>query len=130
MPIHSRNQSRKQSHRQSTTGIGTAWHLIGSKWKVEIVWQLRMGRSRFIELRNKIIPISDRMLAQSLKELEKAELISREVFAEVPPRVEYQLTPHGESLLPILKEFNAWGVHQIVSTLKPSTESAADIEWL
>ena len=79
---------------------------IGGKWKTVVLWYLSEGKKRFGEL-NKIIPgITEKMLSIQLKQLETTGLVKREVFPEVPLRVEYSLTPFGKSLIPILNEIS------------------------
>jgi DNA-binding HxlR family transcriptional regulator len=105
-----------------TSGISLTWNLIGGSWKIEILWQLRSGHLRFGVLKNRIPPISDRMLSQSLKEMEKAGLVRREVFAEVPPRVLYSLTEEGVELIPILQKMNTWGLQRMVSKARQAID--------
>lgn len=82
---------------------------IGGKWKTVVLWYLIEGKKRFGEL-DKIIPdITEKMLSIQLKQLEEKGLVKREVFAEVPLRVEYSLTPFGKSLVPVLEEISKWG---------------------
>jgi DNA-binding HxlR family transcriptional regulator len=83
--------------------------IIGGKWKILIIWELRESEKRFRELQKSVGKITDKMLTQQLRELEEAELISRKVYPEVPPRVEYSLTLLGKSLLPVLEMFEEWG---------------------
>ncbi len=83
--------------------------LMGKRWKPAILWKISQGFHRFGQLRREIPPISQKMLTQHLRELERDELITRTVYAEVPPRVEYALTDLGHSLEPILQQLNAWG---------------------
>ena len=83
--------------------------VIGGKWKPLILFYLETGTKRFGEL-GKLIPgMTKKMLTQHLRDLERDEVISRKVYAVVPPKVEYSLTKHGESLKPILKLMSAWG---------------------
>lgn len=84
--------------------------VIGGKWKLIILWHLGLdGVKRFGEL-NRLIPhITQKMLTNQLRELEEDQLVHRVVYPEVPPRVEYSLTPYGESLMPILKLMYDWG---------------------
>jgi len=83
--------------------------VIGGKWKPLILFYLEGGTKRFGELRKLIPGMTKKMLTQHLRDLERDEVIRRKVYAVVPPRVEYSLTKHGESLKPILKQMSAWG---------------------
>jgi DNA-binding HxlR family transcriptional regulator len=83
--------------------------LLGNKWKVLILRELFTGTKRFGELSRGIPGISQKMLTQQLRQMEKDNLIERKVYAEVPPRVEYFLTETGRSLKPILDEMHRWG---------------------
>ena len=83
--------------------------VIGGKWKPLILFYLETGTKRFGEL-GKLIPgMTKKMLTQHLRDLERDEVVRRKVYAVVPPKVEYSLTKHGESLKPILKLMSAWG---------------------
>jgi DNA-binding HxlR family transcriptional regulator len=84
--------------------------IIGGKWKALVLWNLRSGAMRFTELSKAIPGISEKMLSLQLKQLESDRVIQREVFAEVPPRVEYSLTEEGLTLLPMLEEMARWGM--------------------
>ncbi|MEM8600435.1 MAG: helix-turn-helix domain-containing protein [Bacteroidota bacterium] len=83
--------------------------LVGGKWKIPILWQLGQGTLRFGELRRALPGVSEKMLAQQLGQLTGAGLVARTAFAEVPPRVEYALTPLGRSLAPALDALATWG---------------------
>ncbi|WNY28080.1 putative HTH-type transcriptional regulator YtcD [Methanimicrococcus stummii] len=83
--------------------------LIGDKWKVLILRELMPDKKRFSELQRSISNVSQRMLTQQLKAMERDGLINRVVFAEVPPRVEYSLTELGESMAPVLDSMQSWG---------------------
>lgn len=83
--------------------------VIGGKWKPLILFYLESGTKRFGELRKLIPGMTKKMLTQHLRDLERDEIIRRKVYAVVPPKVEYSLTKHGESLKPILKLMSAWG---------------------
>jgi DNA-binding HxlR family transcriptional regulator len=83
--------------------------VIGGKWKPLILFYLESGTKRFGELRKLIPSMTKKMLTQHLRDLERDEVIRRKVHAVVPPKVEYSLTKHGESLKPILKLMSAWG---------------------
>ena len=83
--------------------------LIGGKYKALILWHLAENKLRFSELRKVIRGATPKMLTQQLRELESSNLIHREVFAVVPPKVEYSLTELGRSLMPILVAMRDWG---------------------
>ncbi|MCI6012212.1 MAG: helix-turn-helix transcriptional regulator [Firmicutes bacterium] len=83
--------------------------LIGDKWKVLILRDLMPGTKRFGELKKSIGTVSQKVLTAQLREMETQGLVSRKVYAEVPPRVEYTLTETGYSLKPVLDAMWAWG---------------------
>lgn len=86
-----------------------ALSLMGKRWKPAILWKMTEGIYRFGELKRAIPPISEKMLTQHLRELETDGLITRTIYPEMPPRVEYALTKLGLSLQPILGQLNVWG---------------------
>jgi DNA-binding HxlR family transcriptional regulator len=83
--------------------------LLGNKWKVLILREIFIGTKRFGELSRGVPGISQKMLTQQLRQMEKDNLVQRKVYAEVPPRVEYSLTGIGRSLSPILDAMHKWG---------------------
>ena len=83
--------------------------LIGNKWKVLILRELIDATKRFGELSRGINGISQKMLTQQLRQMERDSLIKRKVYAEVPPKVEYSLTREGRSLEPVLEAMSQWG---------------------
>ena len=89
--------------------VAEALSILGNKWTALIVLELSMGPSRFSKLEYCLKGISPRTLSQRLDYLETKKLIARKSFAEVPPRVEYTLTPKGTDLIPILRSMAAWG---------------------
>ena len=86
---------------------------IGGKWKTVIILMINDNKNRFSILMKVIPTISKQMLINQLRELEADGLISRKIFAEVPPRVEYKLTQYGETVLPIIYEIGKWGKHDM-----------------
>jgi DNA-binding HxlR family transcriptional regulator len=87
-----------------------AMMVIGGKWKPKVLFHLGQNEAvRFGALRRAVFGISEKMLIQSLKELEKAGLVNRKVFRQVPPKVEYSLTEIGKSFVPVLNAMFEWG---------------------
>ena len=91
--------------------VETTLMLIGDKWKALILRDLMPGTKRFGELKKSIGNVSQKVLTAQLRDLEEKGLVSRKVYAEVPPRVEYSLTELGKSLSPILDAMREWGEH-------------------
>ena len=89
--------------------VETTLMLIGDKWKVLILRDLMDGTKRFGELKKSIGTVSQKVLTAQLRDMEEKGLLTRKVYAEVPPRVEYTLTKTGYSLKPILDAMWAWG---------------------
>jgi DNA-binding HxlR family transcriptional regulator len=83
--------------------------ILGGKWKLSILCALLDGTKRFSELRRLNSGITQRMLTNQLRELEVDLVVSRKVYAEVPPKVEYSLTEIGKKLQPILQQLEEWG---------------------
>ena len=88
--------------------VETTLVLIGNKWKVLIIRDLLTGTKRFGELKKSIGKVSQKVLTTQLRDMEESGLISRKVYAEVPPKVEYSLTDMGKDFLPILDSINKW----------------------
>ena len=90
--------------------VETTLMLIGDKWKVLILRDLMDGTKRFGELKKSIGTVSQKVLTAQLRDMEEKGLLTRKVYAEVPPRVEYTLTETGYSLKPILDSMWVWGL--------------------
>ena len=108
--------------------VETCMELIGGKWKPRILWKIYQNEvMRFNELQRSISGgITAKMLTQQLRNLERDGLIVREVYAVVPPKVEYRLSDFGRSLTPILDSIASWGVenNQTIKTLIEKAETA------
>lgn len=89
--------------------VETTLTLIGDKWKVLILRDLLTGTKRFGELKKSVGNVSQKVLTAQLRKMEESGLLTRTVYAEVPPRVEYSLTELGRSLQPILNAMQIWG---------------------
>jgi DNA-binding HxlR family transcriptional regulator len=92
---------------------------LAGKWKVQAVWHLSFEKLGFAQLRRKLAGVSDKVLAEQLRELEADAIVARTVHPTNPPRVDYSLTPAGRRLVPLLQELCDWGSEQfgIVGTL-------------
>lgn len=93
--------------------VDYAFKRVGGKYKGRILWVLRDGFLRYGELKRAIVGITPKMLTQTLKELESDELVSRKVYLEVPPKVEYSLTKTGKELIPLIGQLRSWGEIQM-----------------
>lgn len=108
--------------------------MIGGKWKMLILWRLgKQGTKRFGELKASMPGVTQRMLVNQLREMEEDMLVERKVYAEVPPKVEYSLTPLGQTLIPLLDFMYQWG-EDYVETLgvellpKANSETAEKLD--
>jgi DNA-binding HxlR family transcriptional regulator len=101
--------ARPQEELKTRCSVEATLGVIGGRWKAAVLFQLSSGTKRFGELRKLLPNVTQRMLTLQLRELEQDGLVRRTVYAEVPPRVEYDLTPWGESLGPILNAMCEWG---------------------
>ena len=93
----------------ATCPVETTLELIGGKYKALILWHLSTGKLRFSELRRLVSSATPKMLTQQLRELESSQLVHREVYPVIPPKVEYSLTETGKSLMPVLVAIRDWG---------------------
>jgi DNA-binding HxlR family transcriptional regulator len=89
--------------------LGPVLELFAGKWKPEVLWHLGTGPKRFNELRRLVPQVSQKMLTQTLRELERDKLVKRTHYKEIPPRVVYEWTKRSETLRPVFEEILAWG---------------------
>jgi DNA-binding HxlR family transcriptional regulator len=101
---------RKNGHGEAGCAVEVTLGLIDGKWKGVILFHLQEGLLRFGELRRKMPGITQRMLTKQLRALEEDGLITRTVYPEVPPRVEYALSQTGQRLRPVIDALRAWGI--------------------
>jgi DNA-binding HxlR family transcriptional regulator len=90
-------------------------NLIAGKWKIIILWHLSRQTRRFNELQRLLPGISKGILTRQLRELEEDRMVHRKVYKEIPPKVEYSLTPTGKSFIPIMESMGEWGEKHIQS---------------
>ena len=98
---------------------------IGGRWKPVILYHLMGGTRRFSEFRRLAPEVSQRMLTQHLREMERDGLVHREVYREVPPKVEYSLTARGRTMEPLLHQMNEWAAAYLVEASRGEGESHA-----
>jgi DNA-binding HxlR family transcriptional regulator len=100
---------KKLTISENTCSLKDVLEIIGGKWAMPIIYILSKGKLRFKELERSVEGINTRMLVKELKNMEKNGIIKRDVFATVPPTVEYTLTDKGEKLLPSIISLHTWG---------------------
>lgn len=100
---------------------------LSGRYKVALLWHISQGHNRFGVLRKLLHPVTTKMLSQQLRELEADNLLSRTIYAEMPPRVEYALLPEAESLLGVFEGLRAWGdrlkqrtINELAATSAPA----------
>jgi DNA-binding HxlR family transcriptional regulator len=101
---------KRKGHGEAGCAVEVTLGLIDGKWKGVILFHLQEGLLRFGELRRKMPGITQRMLTKQLRALEEDGLITRTVYPEVPPRVEYALSQTGQRLRPVIDALRAWGI--------------------
>jgi DNA-binding HxlR family transcriptional regulator len=100
-----------ERHRSPSTGcpLTAALQVIGGRWSLITLYWLEQGSERFNDLRRRMPSISHKVLAATLRDLEREGMVSRTVIPDVPPKVEYAMTDHGRSLLPLIEATREWG---------------------
>lgn len=101
------------THPKSSCPVETTLQVIGGRWKVLILRQLLPGVQRFNQLYRQLPGITQKMLTQQLRELEQDGIVKRQVYQQVPPKVEYSLTPLGLTLRPILEIMHDWALQYV-----------------
>ena len=102
------------------SSVKTTLDVIGGKWKPLIMFLLVKKTMRFSQLQKSIVVITQKMLAQQLRELESDGLVKRQVFPQIPPKVEYSITKYGKTLIPVLETMHKWGKNHKKSPSKQS----------
>ena len=104
--------------------VAVTLDIFNDRWKLAIIWHLLDGEKRFKELHEIISEITQKTLTIKLKELEEKNIINRECFAEVPPKVVYSLTSSGEKLRPVLENMYEWGIDYVKEFGKITLENS------
>ena len=110
--------------------VETTLSMVGDKWKILVIRELLEGTKRFGEIKSGLGTITQKVLTQNLRELEERGLIRRQVYAQVPPKVEYTLTKMGQSLQPVINAMANWGNHYRAKKLKLEEPEMLTVEVL
>ena len=117
------DRTNKVSCSSYTYELEVAFEILSGKWVPQILWILACdGPQRFGKLRKTISGVTQKMLTQQLRNLEKYGLINRKVYSEVPPAVEYSLTEIGQKLMPLFQDINGWAVEYLEERKKTEHE--------
>jgi DNA-binding HxlR family transcriptional regulator len=103
------NKRKNKDFNPNNCPVTHCMNKIGGKWKTIVIYFISSGKNRFSLLQKAIPEISKQMLVNQLREMEDDNLIERTIFAEIPPRVEYNLSEYGKTLLPIISTIAEWG---------------------
>ena len=114
------------NNKEYKCSVAVTLDIFNDRWKLSIIWHLLDGKKRFKELNEIISEITQKTLTVKLKELEEKNIIHREVYAEVPPKVEYSLTSSGEKLRPVLENMSKWGIGYVNEFGKITTENMCE----
>ncbi|MBW4510368.1 MAG: winged helix-turn-helix transcriptional regulator [Scytonematopsis contorta HA4267-MV1] len=108
---------------EGTEFVQTTLKVLGGKWKILILWHLKDDAKRFSELKQLIPGISEKMLVQQLRELERDGVVKRNVYSQIPLKVSYSFSEYGRSLHPVLKALCDWGQEHLNQNIDPSPHS-------
>ncbi len=113
--------------KEYSCSVAVTLDIFNDRWKLAIIWHLLDGDKRFKDLHEIINEITQKTLTVKLKELEEKNIINREVFAEVPPKVVYSLTDAGKNLKPVLEEMHKWGINYVQEFGKITSENLCEL---
>lgn len=116
-------EANAQAPAERKCPIETVIQLLGGKWKPLILWHLLDSARRFSELEKLIPEVTQKMLAQHLRELEADKLVTRTIYPSVPPKVEYTLSEYGITMIPVLETMCAWGETHNRLSLQPVAQT-------
>lgn len=119
-------------HKVYYNPVEFALHFIGGTWKMPILWRLNQNTMRYSELKKSLPHITHKMLSSQLRDLEKHELITRKVYAAVPPKVEYSITNKGKKAVPLIVAIREYGLSLMkekgIKTAEKSTATKTKIK--
>jgi len=121
------NNTKKNQNVLTDCPVQHAHQFIGGKWRIGILWSLKNKKRRFGQLKREVLGISEKMLIQELKHLQKLEIIDRKAYHEIPPKVEYSLTLRGKSLIPLIENIVEWGFEDMENHLKTTVNNVTAI---
>ena len=101
--------AENEQYLKSVCPMQHAMEQLSGRWKILLLWYIHLGLNRFSLMQRRIPKITTKMLSQQLRELEESGLLTRTIYPEMPPRVEYALTEKSLSLVPVFLQFNEWG---------------------
>lgn len=119
------NKRKNKDFNPYNCGVAHFLNRIGGKWKVLIIYAISIKTNRFSLLQKGIPAISKQMLVNQLRELEEDKIIERIIFAQIPPRVEYYITPYGKTLMPVIAVIQQWGFNDM-KLMSDNIEYAGD----
>ncbi|PPK61534.1 HxlR family transcriptional regulator [Malaciobacter marinus] len=117
------------NNKEYKCSVAVTLDIFNDRWKLAVIWHLLDNSKRFKDLHEDIAEITQKTLTVKLKELEEKNIINREVFPEVPPKVVYSLTPIGEQLKPVLKEMYKWGIKYVEDYGELKNDNLCDAEF-
>jgi DNA-binding HxlR family transcriptional regulator len=100
---------------KSSCPMSYAMSMLNGRWKILLLWYIYLGLNRFSLIKKQLPKLTTKMLSQQLKELERDGLLQKTIYPEMPPRVEYAITPKTESLIPVLTALNQWGKREMAN---------------
>ncbi|HWZ23447.1 MAG TPA: helix-turn-helix domain-containing protein [Cytophagaceae bacterium] len=112
------NKRKNKDFNPNNCPVTHCMNKIGGKWKILIIYGISKNCNRFSMLQRAIPDISKQMLVNQLRELEEDGIVERIIYAEIPPRVEYKVTPSGQSLMPVIGVLQNWGLEDLKKTTK------------
>ncbi|RYG75433.1 transcriptional regulator [bacterium] len=124
------NMKKVKYHNADGCPIKATVDVLGGRWKPTLIYHLFSGTKRFNEIRRLMPDVTQRMVTLQLRELEEDGIVLRTVYAQVPPKVEYSLTPFGRTLEPVVQQMQAWGETYIATLPRTAVDETEASSWL